>query len=122
MSSSNARPKWWQLYLSFPLLIALFIGESHLKISSGGHETLQIGILMIIYGLIHIWLKANSSALSQMDRDQYQGRITVIQISPDGMKHPTFQIPASERKGVLSDTFDVGYIEADSFPIDQVSR
>ena len=124
MSSSNTRPKWWQLYLSFPLLIVLFVVENRLKISTRGHQAVQFGIILFVYGLILLWLKANSAALSNMDRRQYHRTITVILppsfelIDADTM----FELPASEIKGVLSDTFEMDYIDAESFPVDEVAQ
>jgi hypothetical protein len=123
MCLSNTHPKWWQLYLTFPLLIALFVAESQLEISSRGHQAVQIGILILVYGLIHLWLRANSSALSRMNREQYRGAIAVIQIPSDQIRethtpaYSTFQIPASEIKGMLSETLEVDHINADSFHI-----
>ncbi len=70
MYSSNSNPKWWQFYLTFPLLIALFILDSRFRISTRGHQAVQIGIILLVYGLIHLWLKANRSALLQMDRQK----------------------------------------------------
>jgi len=124
MSSSNTRPKWWQLYLSFPLLIMLFVVENRLKISTREHQVVQFGIILFVYGLILLWLKANSAALSNMDRRQYHRMITVILppsfelIDADTM----FELPASEIKGVLSDTFEMDYIDAESFPVDEVAQ
>jgi hypothetical protein len=126
--SNNIHPKWWQLYLTFPLLIALFLVDSRLKISTRGHQIVQIGILLLIYGLVHLWLKANSSASSQMDRKQNRGRITVIEIPPYQLsdmnqeKHRLFQLRDSEIKGVLDDTFQMDYIDAESSPVDEVSQ
>jgi hypothetical protein len=128
MSSSNLRPKWWQLYLTFPLLIVLFVAENRLKISSRGHQAVQIGIVLLIVGLIHLWIKANSSALSRMDQDQYFGRVTVIRIPPYQLsdlemeKRSTRTSPVSEIKGVLSDTFEMNYIDAEAFAIDKISQ
>ncbi len=70
MTSPKISPKWWQLYLSFPLLIALFVMDHRLKISTPGHEAVQIGIILLVYGCIHFWLKANARALSGMDQRQ----------------------------------------------------
>jgi hypothetical protein len=117
MSASNLRPKWWQLYLTFPLLIVLFAAENRLKISSRGHQTVKIVIVLLIFGLIHLWIKANSSALSRMDQEQYSGRVTVIRIPPDQLsdlkieERSMFATPASEIKGVLSDPFEMDYID-----------
>jgi hypothetical protein len=130
MLPTNIRPKWWQLYLTLPLLIALFVLETHLRVSVGAHQAVQIGILLLIYGLIHVWLKANRSALSQMDRDHYYRTLTVIRIPhaqlPDhdgnAQRRPMFEIPVSEIKGVLSEGFDIKYIDAESLPIDKVSQ
>ena len=131
MSSNYARPKWWQVYLTFPLLIALFMLDNRLKLSTRGHEAAQIGILILVYGLIHLWTRANAKALSGMDRAQYRGRVTVIRIQPyqlpatddENKKRPMFQLPCSEIKGTLSDTFEMDYIDAEFVPpIDEVRK
>jgi hypothetical protein len=125
MSSKNVHPKWWQLYLSLPLLVALFAVDYRLKISSRGHQAVQIGILLLVYGLVHLWLKANATALSKMDQRENHGRITVIRVPPyqlNNENRPMFHLPDSEIKGVLSDTFEMDYIDADAYPIDEVSQ
>jgi hypothetical protein len=128
MSSQDVRPKWWQVYLTLPLLLALFALDSRLKLSVRGHQAVQIGIILLVYGLVHLWLKANSTALSKMNREQYYGRVTVIRIPPsqlpdaDRDKHPILQLPDSEIKGVLSDTFEMDYIDAESFPVEEVPQ
>jgi hypothetical protein len=130
MFSSHLRPKWWQLYLTFPLLMALFVLDARLKISVHGHQAIQIGILLLVYGLIHVWLKANRSALSEMDRDRYSRTLTGLRIPPaqisdhdgDAQRHPMFEIPVSEIKGVLSDSFDIEFIDVEDLPIDGVSQ
>lgn len=122
MRSQNAHPKWWQLYLIFPILIGLFILDHWLKISTRGHEAVQIGILLIVYGLIYWWLKANSIALSRMDRQNY-GRVIVLQVpNEDDRNHALFQLPDSEIKGMLSDTFERDAIDAKLLPIDNISE
>jgi hypothetical protein len=119
MSSSNIRPKWWQLYFTFLLLIALFLLDARLKLSVRGHQVVQIGIILFVYGLVHLWLKANATALSQMDRRQYHGTVTVIRIPPlelpeaETDKRSMFELPNSEAKGMLSDTFEMDYIDAE---------
>ncbi len=128
MPSQNARPKWWQLYLIFPLLIVLFILEHYLKISARGHQVVQIGIVLLIYGLIHLWLKANSSALIRMDREHSYGKVRVIrvpvsQLPGSGNENSmTFQLPDSEINGVLSDTFEMDCIDAVAYPVDEASQ
>ena len=128
MNSSNTRPRWWQLYLTFPSLIALFVLDHQLKISTRGHQAVQIAIVVLVYGLIHLWLKANARALSGMDQRQYYGTFKVIQIPPyrisstDNDQQPMLQLPDSEIKGILSDTFDMNTIDTTLLPIDDVSE
>jgi hypothetical protein len=128
MSSSNSRPKWWRLYLTFPLLIVLFAVDSRLRISTRGHQLVQIGIVLLVYGLVHLWIKANSTAITKINREQYRGRITVIRAhlsqlpGSDKDKRSALQLAAMEIKGVLSDTFEMDYIDAESFPIEEVPQ
>lgn len=119
MSPSSLHPKWWQLYLSFPLLIALFALDSRLRISTRGHEAVQLGIVMLIYSLIHLWLRANRTALSQGDQQQLITIYRVIEIHPsdspemgNGSKS-ILQIPESEIHGLLGDGTDFGITDAD---------
>jgi hypothetical protein len=127
MRTSNSRPRWWQLYLTFPLLIALFVLDARLRISARGHQAVQIGIVLLVFGLIHLWLKANAAALSNTDRKHY-GRITVIRfpaapLSDSGAEEQTmFELPEPEIKGVLSDTFELDDIDVEAFPIDPSRR
>src|SRR5512133_68988 len=102
MNSSHTRPRWWQLYLTFPLLIALFVLDHRLQISMRGHQAVQIAIILLVYSLIHLWLKANARALSGIDQRQYYGRVMVVQIPPYQVsatgndKQPMIQLPNSE--------------------------
>ena len=122
-SSKNLRPKWWQLYLTFPLLIALLAVDTRLKISVRGHQAVQIGILVLFFALIHLWLRSNASALAGMGQRPERSRITVIRVPvsrlPDTEVHSLLELPASEIKGVLSDTFEVDTIDAEFLPLDE---
>ncbi len=126
MSSSNLHPKWWQLYLVLPLLLALFIVDHRLKISTRGHQAVQIGIALLVYGLIHLWLKANSRALRRMDQEENHGRIRVIRVPVSQLpgsgtgNNLMLQLPDSEIDGVLSNTFEMDCIDAVAFPVDEV--
>lgn len=127
MSSSYSHPKWWQVYLTLPLLVVLFIVDNRLKISPRGHQIVQIGIILLIYGLMYLWVKANARALHQMDRQQYRSRIMVIQVPDSPLSEPVDEnslmsrLPNSEIRGVLSDTFEMDYIDAKFSPVDEVS-
>ena len=128
MSTNYARPKWWQLYLTFPLLIALFALDNRLKITTRGHQAVQIGIVLIVFGLVHLWLKANATALSRMDQRRLHQTVTVTRVpsyqlpGTNSGKRPMFQLPDSEIKGTLSDTFEMDYIDAEIFTLDEVPQ
>ena len=128
MPSLDVRPKWWQLNLIFPLFIALFAVDHWLKISIRGHQVVQFGIILLVYSLTLFWLRTNKTALSKMDQRKVPGRITVIRILssqlPDAgeAERPMFQLPDSEIKGTLSDTFEMDYIDAEYFPVDETAE
>jgi hypothetical protein len=128
MKTNNTHPKWWQVYLTFPLLIALFMLDHSFKLSERGHVVAQIGILVFVYWLIRLWLKANAAALLEMDQKQYRNTFTVIRIPPrqlpnsNGSKRPMFQLSNSEIKGTLSSTFEMDYIDAEFSSMDEINK
>jgi len=128
MTTNDTHPKWWQVYLTFPLLIALFMLDHRLKLSERGHVVVQIGILVFVYWLIRLWLKTNSAALSEMDQKQFHNTFTVIRIPPhqlpntNSSKRPMFQFPNPEIKGTLSDTFEMDYIDAEFSSVDETKK
>ena len=111
----SARPKWWQLYAWFGLLVVLFLMETRLPLSPGGHQTIQIGIVLVIFGLIFAWLRVNEVALIQADRKPKteQGRVAEIrhalppavlaeaEVEAGNGDRPMFRLPESELKNTL---------------------
>ena len=128
MSSLNSGPKWWQLYLSLPLLITLFAFETRLKISQRGHQTVQIGIVLLVYSLIHFWLKSNARVLSQLDRKQYDSAIRIVRVSIPELsdsrteKRSILQLSEDEIQELLSEAMDMSYIAAESSMLDKTRR
>ena len=126
MSARNMRPKWWQLYLTFPGLMVLFAIDSRLKISTRAHQFVQIGILIIIFGLIHLWLKTNAAALVNVEHRDYREKVHVIHIFSDStsdfQKASMFHLPDSEIKGVLNNTYEQDIIDVEAYPVDEVSQ
>ena len=128
MSTNNARPKWWQVYLTLPLLIALFMVDNRLKLSERGHQAVQIGIVLFVYGLVHLWLKANAKALSNANQLGLQKTVNVIRVPshslPDAKsnQYSMFQLPNREIKGTLSDTFEMEIIDAEFLPMDEAMQ
>ena len=128
MRSNAVTPKWWQLYLTFPLLMGLFLLDSHLELSVGGHELFQFGSVLLEFVLVQVWLRTNASALRQMDDESYHTKITVIEIPGRDARdvshgrRPLLPLPDAEIKGVLSDTFEMDYVEVGSRSHEEVPQ
>jgi hypothetical protein len=130
MSSSNTRPKWWQVYLSLPLLVVLLTVDSRLKISNRGHQAVQIGIILFVYGLMYLWVKANAQALREMDQPPHGQGVRTVHIGPyplpdsgkESTEHLVLLLPDLEIKGVLNDTFEMDTIDAEFLPVDEVPQ
>ncbi len=67
----------------FRLLIGLFVLDNRFNISTGGHEIVQIGSLLLILFFGYIWIKANSDSLSRLDQRRTRGRITGVLYLPE---------------------------------------
>jgi hypothetical protein len=111
------RAQWWQLYVMLPLLVGLFWVEIQIPLTPTENVIAQLGILFLIFAFTQLWLRANRSALTDLDEDGGRWRIRVREIPPvsprtfDNVedrtsKYPMLQIPASGLKGVLSNTFE----------------
>ena len=128
MSPSSLHPKWWKLYLTFPLLIAMFVLDSRLRIPARGHQAVQLGIVLLIYGLIHLWLKANRSALTGEVQEQPVKIYKVIEFPPagspelEGGKKSILQLSDSEIHGLLGDGMEMSYTDPEKFSQKEIHR
>ncbi len=130
MSSKNPKPRWWQVYATIALLIALFLGEIRLGLTGALNIVAQLGILLLIYGLIHLWIRANRTALMGMDQDSGQWQFKVYEISSADLQAAaetlrprpeaeTVPLPRREVKGVLDTTFQLDELDGrDAVPAD----
>ncbi len=119
----SPKPKWWQLYLTFPLLVGLFLLDMHLRLSTAGHEIVQLGSLFFEFGLVQAWLKANAGALSHIDEEEFSRTIRVIEIPPlpreeEHNERPILALPPAGIAGVLGDTFEMNRVDANSCEAD----
>jgi hypothetical protein len=119
----DVRPKWWQLYLTLPLLIGLFMVDFRLQLSTRGHQIVQLGILLFVYWLVHLWLKANQAAMGKAENAGHPMIITFVQTPPNERRtQPLFHLPDSEVKGLLDNTFEMDIIDAEFLPMEEVSQ
>ncbi len=84
MNTKQARPKWWQLYLAFPVFAGFALLDARSPLSMGGHEALQAAALLIAVGWTHRWVRLNASALRAVDNDTYLGTVIIHTYSVTG--------------------------------------
>ncbi len=60
---NNTRPKWRLLNLIVVLAFGLLALDARVHLSQIGHEAAEIGIVLVIFGLIGLWLHANAEAI-----------------------------------------------------------
>ena len=62
------RPAWWMLYALVTAMGGLLVLEFRAPLSPGGHKGVQVGIVLFIYGLVWLWLRANAFRLLWSDQ------------------------------------------------------
>jgi hypothetical protein len=67
MKADYRRPAWWQLYLLGFVMVGLLVLGAWAPLSELGHQLAAIGALLLIYGLLELWLRANRRALLRVN-------------------------------------------------------
>lgn len=62
MKKGSKRPSWWLLYLSAAVILGLLWMEVKAPLSENGHTWTQVGLVMVLFGLVMTWLRANDAA------------------------------------------------------------
>ena len=70
--ATDRQPIWWVLYTLAALMGGLLVLESEISLSPDGHKFAQISIVVYIYGLVWLWLRANALALLRVDKRTYK--------------------------------------------------
>lgn len=76
MFGKISRPKWWLLFLLMPVLVKLFVIDYEAPISDAGHRVLEVGIVLLVFGLIELWLRGNDANIRAAQWHAAQGRET----------------------------------------------
>ncbi len=63
MRTKTRRPAWWQLWVLVPVLGILGFVETGTPLTAVDHKLAEVGILLLVFGLISLWLHANQAAL-----------------------------------------------------------
>jgi len=105
MYTKKQGPSWCLLYLSLPLMIGLILLEMRLPLSDTGHRFAELIIVLIVFGSMFFWLKANAGALIQEDVESYHAALEANSrpISPPPVKNLPYERehkpPAAASKG-----------------------
>ena len=63
MSTLQPKPSWWLLLGLLPLTIGLFWLDSRAALPPWGHQTAEVGIVLLVGGLADLWVRVNAGAL-----------------------------------------------------------
>jgi len=69
MGKERRRPSWWQVWLLLPALGILAFLEARASLSPAGHKVAEVAIILVIYGLVSVWLRANQPGLLRETSD-----------------------------------------------------
>lgn len=79
MRKPNSRPKWILLFLMImPVLILLWL-EAGVQASRTEHVIAESTLVVLLYGIVAVWLKANEFAIRSEDQAERE---------QDGQKSP----------------------------------
>lgn len=81
MKKGSKRPTWWLLYLSAAVILGLFWLEVKMPLSEIGHTWAQAGLVLVLFGLVMTWLRANDAAFLVDEYEKYKK--TTIANAPD---------------------------------------
>jgi hypothetical protein len=87
MSTQSVHPKWWQVYVLVLGLLGLFWLETHARLTGTDHVIAELGILVLIFGSVRAWLKANRSALMESDPTEAGWGVGICDI-PEAKMYP----------------------------------
>jgi hypothetical protein len=64
-------PVWWVLCALVPLMGGLLVVEHRASLPPGWHTFVQVSMVLFIYGLVWLWLRANRLALLCAGEDRH---------------------------------------------------
>ena len=91
----KSKPTWWLAFALAPLMIVLLVIEGQTPGSLVEHRILEIGIVILTFGLMGLWVHANQAAL--MDEEMEKGKWYLAQDPKIVLSIDSFQSSAEER-------------------------
>jgi hypothetical protein len=108
MKTKTRHPPWWQLWMLVPGLGMLGLLEAKAPLPATAHKVVEIGLVLLVNGLIWLWLRANKAGLLRESRDGLAqvGEQTTIHVhsapyiiagsNGHGYREPTWYAPTRE--------------------------
>jgi hypothetical protein len=83
MFNQERRPRWGILYMALPLAAGLFWLQMQAPLPEVGHRAAEVGVVLLTFGLVELWLRANRLAILNEDyrnhgKRGWKSRIRVI--------------------------------------------
>lgn len=79
-SRATQKPAWGVLYAKLGGVVALWIIAMRATSKSGWDRWMDLVFLVLVFGVMWLWVRANRAALAQSDQHLVQGRSRVGQI------------------------------------------
>ena len=89
MKNGLYRPRWKVLYLFTVVVFGLFWMEATSPFSEVTHRLIEIGLVLLLFGLMIVWLKINKLALLMEEQEKYKLDRRADQIPSDTNKIKT---------------------------------
>lgn len=77
----KSKANWWLLFALLPFMLLLLVGDALLPETLVGHGVVEIGIVLVTFGLMALWVHANADAIQQEEYEEH--RWIVAAITPD---------------------------------------
>ena len=71
-SRRNRGTRWKTLNLILVVAVGLLILQHHLHLTPTGHKITLSLIVVVIYGSLGLWVKANAAALQALESEKYR--------------------------------------------------
>lgn len=63
------KANWWLLYATVPLMIIALVIESRMTYTQTTHQVAEIGIVIVAFGLMALWVQANRAAVEREESE-----------------------------------------------------
>jgi hypothetical protein len=102
MSRKNRNLIWWPLFALLPLTIGLLLLDTRLILPTWGHQVVQSGIVLLVFGLAARWIGANEPALMWHEAWHADSKTSRIIYGPDPQPAEENERGASSSAGEAS--------------------